>query len=289
MKKIIATVLAMVMALALCTVAFADTTTIYEANKYWTKETTSTGDPVQSGEVMVLTPESAIKYNKDGSLKTAGVVSFYTIGSIDYVAVNNVADADLLVYTAADAVKPVLKLAKIACDGKYDGIGTAVAASAFGEKCGMYADTNYDKSKTYYTANTYDTLFVECDVDAAECNLLVDGKLVAVESSNITKVAHTGANVIDVKTGKVTGVVCSECGAAAVKYANQAAFDEAGAVDAFTAADGTLWGFSGKTVPATDDKNTSPKTFDAGIAMYVGMALTSVAGSAVVIGKKKEF
>ena len=42
------------------------------------------------------------------------------------------------------------------------------------------------------------------------------------------------------------------------------------------------------TTPSTD-KNTSPKTFDAGIAMYVGMALTSVAGSAVVIGKKKEF
>ena len=43
---------------------------------------------------------------------------------------------------------------------------------------------------------------------------------------------------------------------------------------------------------ATDTKTdgtSSPKTFDAGIAMYVGMALTSVAGSAVVIGKKKEF
>ena len=39
---------------------------------------------------------------------------------------------------------------------------------------------------------------------------------------------------------------------------------------------------------ATENK-PSPKTFDAGIAMYVGMALTSVAGSAVVIGKKKEF
>ena len=35
--------------------------------------------------------------------------------------------------------------------------------------------------------------------------------------------------------------------------------------------------------------NGSPKTFDAGIAMYAGMALMSVAGSAVVIGKKKEF
>ena len=37
------------------------------------------------------------------------------------------------------------------------------------------------------------------------------------------------------------------------------------------------------------ENEPSPKTFDAGIAMYVGMALTSVAGSAVVIGKKKEF
>ena len=39
----------------------------------------------------------------------------------------------------------------------------------------------------------------------------------------------------------------------------------------------------------TGSNKPSPKTFDAGIAMYVGMALTSVAGSAVVIGKKKEF
>ena len=46
--------------------------------------------------------------------------------------------------------------------------------------------------------------------------------------------------------------------------------------------DGTSTGTSTTTKP-------SPKTFDAGIAMYVGMALTSVAGSAVVIGKKKEF
>ena len=42
------------------------------------------------------------------------------------------------------------------------------------------------------------------------------------------------------------------------------------------------------TTPSTGT-TSSPKTFDAGIAMYVGMALTSVAGSAVVIGKKKEF
>ena len=40
------------------------------------------------------------------------------------------------------------------------------------------------------------------------------------------------------------------------------------------------------TTPSTD-KNTSPKTFDAGIAMYVGMALTSVAGSASSSARKR--
>ena len=41
----------------------------------------------------------------------------------------------------------------------------------------------------------------------------------------------------------------------------------------------------------TPDKTgvDSAKTFDAGVAMYVGMSLLSVAGGAVVIGKKKEF
>ncbi len=46
---------------------------------------------------------------------------------------------------------------------------------------------------------------------------------------------------------------------------------------------------AGKTTDTTKDGVNSAKTFDAGIAMYVGMSLLSVAGSAVVIGKKKEF
>ena len=47
---------------------------------------------------------------------------------------------------------------------------------------------------------------------------------------------------------------------------------------------------AGSTKPSdTKTGVDSAKTFDAGIAMYVGMSLLSVAGSAVVIGKKKEF
>ena len=47
----------------------------------------------------------------------------------------------------------------------------------------------------------------------------------------------------------------------------------------------------GRTATATFTINgsTSPKTFDAGVAVYVGMALMSVTGGALVIGKKKEF
>ena len=43
------------------------------------------------------------------------------------------------------------------------------------------------------------------------------------------------------------------------------------------------------TTDTNKDGVTSAKTFDAGVAMYVGMSLLSVAGGAVVIGKKKEF
>ena len=52
---------------------------------------------------------------------------------------------------------------------------------------------------------------------------------------------------------------------------------------------GTVRPSSNVTYGTATENKPSPKTFDAGIAMYVGMALTSVAGSAVVIGKKKEF
>ena len=59
--------------------------------------------------------------------------------------------------------------------------------------------------------------------------------------------------------------------------------------DEWAALPGTKRPSSNVTSGTATENKPSPKTFDAGIAMYVGMALTSVAGSAVVIGKKKEF
>ena len=57
--------------------------------------------------------------------------------------------------------------------------------------------------------------------------------------------------------------------------------------------DGSVGNKSYYYYPSTSDTTTStttkgsPKTFDAGIALYVGMALTSAAGVAFV-GKKRE-
>ena len=45
--------------------------------------------------------------------------------------------------------------------------------------------------------------------------------------------------------------------------------------------------YQSTTDTKADDTKGSPKTFDAGIALYVGMALTSAAGVAFV-GKKRE-
>ena len=45
---------------------------------------------------------------------------------------------------------------------------------------------------------------------------------------------------------------------------------------------------SAPVVTPSTDKVTSAETFDAGIAMYVGMSVMAAAGSAVVIGKKKD-
>ena len=106
---------------------------------------------------------------------------------------------------------------------------------------------------------------------------------------------------VDVKTFNsdktITRVFCAECKA-------EFAFVEGTVEDAikkFGAGNYTLetidnmpvyvalTGYSagGTTTPSTD-KVTSAETFDAGIAMYVGMSVMAAAGSAVVIGKKKD-
>ena len=280
MKKIIATVLAMVMALALCATAFAADLTYYAEE---TKE-----NPEKGNKTYTFVAAKNPTVNAKGETTAKGNVAYYVEkdANMAYVTVSSLADADKVLYTNSDKKNVVMYLAKVV-PGYLK--GTAIT---FGTACGI----NYEKPDTFNADNTYyvaelngnDVFFyTNSSITPATTGveaLLVDGKLVNVlrMTSAIKKVAH--AAVPTVKDGKIVGYTCSKCGTKAIEAPNFASIP-AGAERIGT----TLWYFPAAASSTTTTTTGSPKTFDAGIAMYVGMALTSVAGSAVVIGKKKEF
>ena len=133
------------------------------------------------------------------------------------------------------------------------------------------------------------TNFVAADVAVA---IVVDGNVTryyAVGSAVIAAAANNGKSVLVTKAGPITGVDAGK------------SIDVARDVTGVTINGNTVAAGTSYTVPAryyynstttttdtkADDTKGSPKTFDAGIALYVGMALTSAAGVAFV-GKKRE-
>ena len=276
MKKIIATVLAMVMALALCTTAFA-----------------ATGDTVEGYLKGTNVGASAVKttltYTGNTDPKTtdgktvAGVYAHYTEATYgDYIVVNSLADATVVLYSDEACKNVIMYLGQVEVVSYF----TGKVYNDFADVCGKFdKPASYDATKTYYTYEDNGTTKLAVAAGSSETAdklLTVDGKVVRVVTLAATKVQHTA--VPTVKDGKITGYTCSKCKAVAVEAPNYASIPAGADTTNLTG----NWYWTTSTTPSTD-KNTSPKTFDAGIAMYVGMALTSVAGSAVVIGKKKEF
>ena len=274
MKKIIATVLAMVMALALCTTAFAA-----NIESGYLKSTDA--DKADAATAVTLSYVGNTDPKTTDGKTTAGVYAHYTINGKIYIVVNTLAEATDVLYKEADAKNVVLYLAEIPTANYVAG----KVYSDFADTCGKYEKpANYDATKTYYTyevaGNTY---LAVADSTTGNGVLVVDGKVVVVTTLNATKVQHVA--VPTVKDGKITGYTCSKCKAVAAEAPNKASIP----ADADTTGLTGNWYWTTAASSTTTNTTTSPKTFDAGIAMYVGMALTSVAGSAVVIGKKKEF
>ena len=280
MKKIIATVLAMVMALALCTTAFA--TTYSDAytwnNTGWTKYDLD-------GKSIAYTAPTEVKTN--GKV-TSGTVGYYSVQGIDGNLVE-VAKADATFQMKVDGVVKYLAPCTYTA---YTAVGTSVKA---GTKCGDYDKDEYGSAKL---VKVEDDLYVVSD--NGETHILLNGSVVpATKVDEPAIVAHQWATiegkiVLDeddlAKLAEVKGtVVCKACNTKATVTNDKATIPTDATVMEVTEGVWMFW-TKGTTTPSTDKGNTtSPKTFDAGIAMYVGMALTSVAGSAVVIGKKKEF
>ena len=316
MKKIIATVLAMVMALALCTTAFAAVNA--PDAKLW--NLTEAKRVNYNGESYEVKHTDAKEYND------AGNVEYWTKGDDAYVYIEcaqkdathaiavkqgfetYVKEYDLSQVDKADVVnyddivtEQGKTSEKASCtaphyltDGYLDGEGNfyvkGTGAHAFNVKI-----KGTQTIVTVVPANSEQVIYASCVLGEAkknadkgwdEATCLVCGKTYALTDS-LSVLAKNSIKKDDTTPYYQLNALCvigdnNNTGKYAFvtgqKFADS--YDYSWAISAA--------GTTGTTT-GTTSTSSSPKTFDAGIAMYVGMALTSVAGSAVVIGKKKEF
>ena len=287
MKKIIATVLAMVMALALCTTAFA-------ASKYVLYD-----EDKKSTDIMVTKTDASSK-NKttlyytyvDENDATHYLVPADKSNYDGYVEGNYVKEVD----ADEDTIDNFISYA----DGKL-----VKMTAKSGEKVERNCTTSVFDTDVYFDKDN--AAFVKVEDGTGTYNMLYNGVILSVDdvTDEIAEGSHLWIKGDKVDDG-IYNVKCASCGATAVAYETLklagtktvVKYDQAKGIatanDMEKNWEGDLldsdWYVT--TSASTDTKtdgNKSPKTFDAGIAMYVGMALTSVAGSAVVIGKKKEF
>ena len=324
MKKIIATVLAMVMALALCTTAFA-------AIPVWSSNGSTANVDLFDGKFNTKVATGSMTFTAakapvvtDGALTTPGNVAYYTFDNADgtttlegkYVLVDKIpADATASQYVLVKASDSTVSIGAAGTEANQTGADqtlimknvtavtygqTATAFTAWGDLCAQYKKPADADKVTYVSLNnvfadkaaqvwsTYSAAGETPNDDETRNNVLVGSEVYTVKAPQTAKAHIWTASAWD-KDGAATEYKCVTCKTVA-KVINASVNAPVGST-VEKLADGTLIAFTYTpgTTAGTTGSNTSPKTFDAGIAMYVGMALTSVAGSAVVIGKKKEF
>ena len=316
MKKIVALVLSLVMALSLCTVAFADgydieVTKKGEHTKYDELKSVAQTDTVlphyegkANGEWFVETADPdvydsasnfIVTYQRDGkivyllrvekddlkvnALKADAVAEHKYVGCGDNNAkapkdcYKDVKNSNYWIKSDADDA-----VAYVTVDGDYDNVVAVRAATAFGK------DGNWDRNS----------------------EVVPSGHLMVLVKKNVEyKNSADGKIVKDVNEYK-----CYFCNR--TFYGSDFPYSTPETADTYSSTfanelvkakfvnveDGVIlgdvayyWTTDKDNDTKTDDTNKVPsaKTFDAGVAMYVGMSLLSVAGGAVVIGKKKEF
>ena len=316
MKKIVALVLSLVMALSLCTVAFADgydieVTKKGEHTKYDELKSVAQTDTVlphyegkANGEWFVETADPdvydsasnfIVTYQRDGkivyllrvekddlkvnALKADAVAEHKYVGCGDNNAKapkdchKDVKNSNYWIKSDADDA-----VAYVTVDGDYDNVVAVRAATVFGK------DGNWDRNS----------------------EVVPSGHLMVLVKKNVEyKNSADGKIVKDVNEYK-----CYFCNR--TFYGSDFPYSTPETADTYSSTfanelvkakfvnveDGVIlgdvayyWTTDKDNDTKTDDTNKVPsaKTFDAGVAMYVGMSLLSVAGGAVVIGKKKEF
>ena len=315
MKKIIATVLAMVMALALCTTAFAADAIIDKG----AVATANTGDTVaaavtwnNTGKALTATKSTNAPMDTYWTADGEGLYYVWNADMAKFVQITNnekavieagydkttklVLDKNAVAATCTDAGSLFNVYSKVDGSASYVLVSDVVAynakqtndANKIAEPATKYFfGTKSSNVVAYYAAGTAAD---QVDYALKAGHVLVkDGTTYGTAKSDVYKCAICGSRFVvgpTVDTGDLKSEFYTYDAATVASYANEHSI----LLKNILRSNATLYLVeAGKTTTPSTDKNTSPKTFDAGIAMYVGMALTSVAGSAVVIGKKKEF
>ena len=211
----------------------------------------------------------------------AGAVAYYTVGGSKYIK-GTANDCDIY-FTVKGKTTPVMYLKEIGTQNYW---AVATEFTNFGKKCGQ-SDTVVTENTKYYTYTALDgTVYVHAEDTSvgAMANavdfLLVGGKMVPVVPTNVyNEVAHTWTFAYD-EAGKVVSAKCEDCGVTAKVYTTYTAVP----AGAKYIREGAY--FLVVNAPVVTDKVQSAETFDAGIAMYVGMSVMAAAGSVVVLKKK---
>ena len=319
MKKIIATVLAMVMALALCTVAFAANPIENKADVPNAEDgATVAADKAWNNTGKALTATKSVPSNNlltGGTYWTADNEGLYYVWNADmakFVQITNnekavidagydkttklVLDKNAVAATCTDAGSLFNVYSDVAGNASYVLVSDVVAYNAKQTKDAdkiaepatkYFFGTKSSNVVAYYAAGTGAN---QVDYALKAGHVLVkDGTTYGTAKSDVYKCAICGNRYVigpTVDTGDLKSEFYTYDAATVASYANEHGI----LLKNILRDNATLYLVeAGKTTTPSTDTNKSPKTFDAGIAMYVGMALTSVAGSAVVIGKKKEF
>ena len=286
MKKIVALVLSLALALSLCTVAFAvkDGDTLYDGQSVGAKAYTYVdASTYKAGE------KNNIAYLTDGT---------------DTYAIGGAGDTTLWV--------DVTKKADITLGDETSKLFYEYKAEAVAKQAWSCTTDRHAAGYKFVNKND-DTIYaVKCDKEDADFALLVDGKIVYAE---VDETYLPGQHVLAVPTAgaKEVGVGVYEAYCCACKKTVQVSWANINGSGYLYENENDAWFWNwiqqikvaipvgyeplfgqwyvvdGGAAANTETGVTSAKTFDAGIAMYAGMALMSVAGSAVVIGKKKEF
>ncbi len=288
MKKIVALVLAMVMVLGLATTAFGASTT-----NYTDKDVTLTDS---KGAATVYVDQDIVKYEKSTSTSTVDGKTVTTITPAYYTAG----------FTASKLVEVDKSLAEFMM--KIEDVGSVYVARMSDVPTVNAADvaTAYTAPELaacgvvgsgYQAFYIVDGKYYAAAVDGAKTGL-VDGNYVRMAATKTDAKGHDWANATaksyDATTSNVTTVECDDCDGIINVYKTAGTFD--GKTYVKITATGKAWdgyyfvaGEAANTpvvAPEASDKVESAETFDAGIAMYVGMSVMAAAGSAVVLKKK---